>query len=400
MKLSDFNYNLPPELIAQEPASPRDHSRLLVYNRQTKKTEHQKFYNIINYLKPGDILFVNNSKVFSARLKAHKKTGGEVEIFLLKNINQEKNIWQCLIGGRVKDEAELILSNNLIATVIKNDENNFSDNNNGRQVIFNKNYQDFLKIIEKIGWTPLPPYIKRANQNKNDLKNYQTIYAKDEKTGSSAAPTAGLHFTDELLKKIENRGVEILEGTLHVGLGTFSPIKTENILDHQMHSEEVEISQEVVQKIIEAKKEGRRVIAVGTTSVRILESLAQKKPDSLPRKSFFVLCTKKLTRQALIRKLTRLAAVPAVATKWRRRGNDKGENDTKDSISFSTNIFIYPGYKFQVVDGLITNFHLPKSSLIILISALIGREKTLEIYQQAVEDKYRFFSYGDAMLVI
>ncbi len=363
MKLSDFNYNLPPELIAQEPASPRDHSRLLVYNRQSKKTEHQKFYDIINYLKPGDILFVNNSKVFSARLKAHKKTGGEIEIFLLKNINQEKNIWQCLIGGRVKDGAELILADNLIAIIIKNDENNFSDdNNNTRQVVFNKKYSDFLKIIEKIGWTPLPPYIKRANQNKNDLKNYQTIYAKDDKTGSSAAPTAGLHFTDDLLKKIENKGVEILEGTLHVGLGTFSPIKTENILDHQMHSEEVEISQEVLRKIIEAKKEGRRIIAVGTTSVRILESIFGNNP-------------------------------PRIA-------NLAGWHAVPKNISFSTNIFVYPGYKFQVVDGLISNFHLPKSSLILLISALIGREETLEIYQQAVEEKYRFFSYGDAMLII
>lgn len=367
MKLSDFDYKLPKELIAQEPVSPRDHSRLLIYNRETKEIEHKKFYNIIEYLNPGDILFVNNSKVFSARLKAHKKTGGEVEIFLLKNINQEKNIWQCLVGGRVTDGAELILADNLIATIIKNDDNanndndgnknndnNNGDNNNGaHQVIFNKNYPDFLKIIEKIGWTPLPPYIKREKQDKHDLKNYQTVYAKNDKTGSSAAPTAGLHFTDKLLNKIKDKGVEILEGTLHVGLGTFSPIKVDDIEKHKMHSEEVEISQEVLQKIIEAKKEGRRIIAVGTTSVRILESIF---------------------------------------------GNS--HKDPKDSTTFSTKIFIYPGYKFQVVYGLITNFHLPKSSLIILISALIGREKTLEIYSQAIKQKYRFFSYGDAMLII
>ncbi|MFA5644294.1 MAG: tRNA preQ1(34) S-adenosylmethionine ribosyltransferase-isomerase QueA [Patescibacteria group bacterium] len=376
MKLSDFNYNLPSDLIAQEPVSPRDHSRLLIYNRRTQKINHQKFYDIVDYLNPGDVLFVNNSKVFSARLKAHKKTGGEVEIFLLKNISQEKNIWQCLIGGRVKDGAELVLPDNLIATIIKNDEqifgddkNDNNDNNGVRQVIFNKNYQDFLKIIEKIGWTPLPPYIKREERNQNDIKNYQTVYAQDDKIGSSAVPTAGLHFTDELLKKIKSKGIEILEGTLHVGLGTFSPIKTENILDHQMHSEEAEVSQEVLLKIIEAKKEGRRIIAVGTTSVRILESLAQGSAGS----SFY----------------------------WSDKKRDAGATGILvDPITFSTNIFIYPGFKFQMVDGLITNFHLPQSSLIVLISALIGREKTLEIYQEAINEKYRFFSYGDAMFII
>ncbi|MDD3711093.1 MAG: tRNA preQ1(34) S-adenosylmethionine ribosyltransferase-isomerase QueA [Patescibacteria group bacterium] len=357
MKLSDFDYNLPKELIAQEPVNPRDHSRLLIYNRENKKIEHQKFYDIIDYLNPGDILFVNNSKVFSARLEAYKKTGGKIEIFLLKNIDKKKNTWECLIGGKVRPGLELDLIKNLKAQVIEKKDDVW-------HLSFDQKYDDFIKIVEKIGQTPLPPYIKRDKKNKNDIKNYQTIYANDEKLGSSAAPTAGLHFTEKLLKKIKGKGVEILEGTLHVGLGTFLPIKTEDIREHQMHSEEVEISLEVLQKIIQAKKEGRRIIAVGTTSARILESLFKKILDP-----------------------SRIA-------------NLVGWHAVSKAINFSTDIFIYPGYQFKIVDSLITNFHLPKSSLLLMISALIGREETLDIYKKAIAENYRFFSYGDAMLII
>lgn len=384
MKLSDFDYNLPKELIAQAPVDLRDHSRLLVYNQRTKKIEHQKFYDIIDYLSPGDILFVNNSKVFSARLEAHKKTGRKIEIFLLKNIDNKKNIWECLIGGKVRAGLELDLAKNLKAQIIESEDNTW-------RLSFNQKYDDFIKIIEKIGQTPLPPYIKRDTKNKKDIKNYQTVYASDEKLGSSAAPTAGLHFTEKLLRKIKAKGVEVLEGTLHVGLGTFLPIKAEDVREHRMHSEEVEISGTVLEKIIKAKKEGRRIIAVGTTSARILESLSGLIIDSLPssRKNF--LCATHFG------KLTRIA------------GNDKkkkylkdpeGPKALKDPIFFSTNIFIYPGYKFQFVDSLITNFHLPKSSLLLMISALIGKDETLDIYKKAIAENYRFFSYGDAMLII
>lgn len=348
MKLSDFDYNLPKDLVAQEPVSPRDTSRLLIYNKGSKIIEHKFFYNITDYLKPGDVLFVNNSKVFSARLKAHKKTGGQIEIFLLKNIDKNENVWECLLGGKIKDSQELDLAKKLKAQVIKND-------NGIWQVSFNKKYPDFLKIIEKIGETPLPPYIKREGQSKKDIKNYQTVYASDNMLGSVAAPTAGLHFTNKLLKEIKAKGVKILEGTLHVGLGTFLPIKTENIKEHHMHSEEVEVSAKTISEIIKAKKEGRRIIAVGTTSVRILENLS-----------------------------TYL----------------DGHKVPKNNLKFSTDIFIYPGYKFKVIDGLITNFHLPKSSLLLLVSALIGQKNTLETYQTAINKKYRFFSYGDAMFII
>ncbi|HOZ53685.1 MAG TPA: tRNA preQ1(34) S-adenosylmethionine ribosyltransferase-isomerase QueA [bacterium] len=363
MKLSDFDYNLPSELIAQEPNNLRDHARLLVYSRENDQIEHHKFFNVIDYLKPGDILFVNNSKVFSARIKSLKETGGQVEIFLLKVIDKKKNTWQCLLGGRIKPGQELLISEDLKAKIIENNEGVW-------QISFNKNYQYIIENLDKIGQTPLPPYIKRDKKNKQDLIDYQTIYANDKKIGSAAAPTAGLHFTDKLLADIKSRGIKILEGTLHVGLGTFLPIKTENILEHTMHSEEIELSISVVNEIIKAKNNNQRIIAVGTTSARILESLAR------------FLKKDKKTKKYL-------------------------EYDTKESLtekvkelSFSTDIFIYPGYNFEIINGLITNFHLPKSSLLLLVSALIGREKALEIYYEAISKKYKFFSYGDAMLII
>ncbi len=363
MKLSDFDYNLPPELIAQEPNNLRDHSRLLVYSRDSDKIEHRNFFNLTDYLKAGDVLFINNSKVFSARIKSFKKSGGQVEIFLLKVIDKEKNIWECLLGGRIKVDQELIISESLQAKVIENNEGVW-------QVSFNQNYQYILDNLDKIGQTPLPPYIKRDKGDKQDLLNYQTVYANDKKIGSAAAPTAGLHFTDELFKKIKELGVEILEGTLHVGLGTFLPIKTDNILDHKMHSEEVELSVDVINKIIKAKNNKQRIIAVGTTSARILESLEKYLKQDKKNK------------------------------KYLKYESSPTNNNGSESLFFSTDIFIYSGYNFKLLDCLITNFHLPKSSLILLVSALIGREKTLSIYSEAIFEKYKFFSYGDAMLII
>lgn len=354
MNLSEFDYYLPQELIAQEPVNPRDHSRLLVYNRQKKETTHSFFYNIIDFLKKDDLLFVNNSKVFKARILARKESGGQVEIFLLKNINKEKNIWQCLIGGKVKPGFKLFFNDIFLAKVLEKEDNTFF-------VSFSENYLKFIKTLEKIGQTPLPPYIKRDEKNKKDDLNYQTVYAKEDKIGSSAAPTAGLHFTDELLNKIEKKGIRIVEASLHVGLGTFLPIKVENILEHKMHSEDIEISAETINLIIEAKNKGRRIVAVGTTSCRILESLSSY-------------------------------------LNFEKNGQIKKYQG--DDLNFSTDIFIYPGYNFKVVDCLLTNFHLPKSSLLLLVSALTGQEQALNLYQEAVNLKYRFFSYGDAMLII
>ncbi len=354
MNLSDFNYNLPKELIAQKPVDPRDSSRLLIYNRQNDKIEHSYFYNIVDFLRPDDLLFVNNSKVFKARILLNKESGGKIEIFLLKTTDKNNNIWQCLVGGKVVIGSKLFFAGNFLAEILDKEDNIFS-------VKFNDNYSDFIKRLENIGQVPLPPYIKREKKDDSDNLNYQTVYAKDEKIGSSAAPTAGLHFTEELLQKIEKRGIKILEASLHVGLGTFWPIKTENILEHKMHSEEIEISAQTINSIIENKNKGKRIIAVGTTSCRILESLA---------------------------------------TFLKFREDGKIEEYDGGDLRFFTDIFIYPGYKFKIVDCLITNFHLPKSSLLLLISALIGREKTLSLYQEAVNLKYRFFSYGDAMFII
>ena len=355
MKLSDFDYNLPTGLIAQQPVYPRDQARLLIYNSKDQKIEHKKFYNIIDYLNKNDVLFLNNSKVFAARLLGHKESEGQIEVFLLKNIDKKKNIWQCLIKGKVKIETEILFSNKLLATVLSID-------NGINEVSFNFDHNKLIKSLDKIGQVPLPPYIKRDKQKKEDRKNYQTIYAKDNKLGSSAAPTAGLHFTSSLFKKITKKKIKIIEGTLHVGLGTFKPIKEENILNHKMHSEDIEISAKAINDIIKAKNSGKRIIAVGTTSCRILESLS----------------------------------------KYLKINSNTGKylKYQGPSLKFSTDIFIYPGYKFKITDALITNFHLPKSSLILLISAMIGRDQVMSIYNLAVKKKYRFFSYGDAMLIV
>jgi len=340
--LSDFDYNLPQELIAQKPACPRDTARLLVVDKQNKKLEHKKFKDIVNYLKSGDVLVVNDSKVFPARLFGHKKnTGGAVEVFLHKKISD--NSWECLIGGKVNVGLVIVLSKNFEATLKNN-------NQNGTWLVeFNKTGSDFFSAVSRIGHLPLPPYIKRPKDQKEDKKNYQTIYASENKIGSVAAPTAGLHFTPRLIKKIKDKGVIIEMVTLHVGLGTFSAVKTENILEHKMHAEFAEIDKKTITRLKKAKNQGKRIIAVGTTSARTLES-------------------------------------------W-------GQAGCPDEFSTWTSIFIYPGYKFTVVDCLITNFHLPKSTLLMLVSALAGKKLIEDAYLEAVSQSYRFFSYGDAMFI-
>ena len=340
MKTSDFDYFLPQELIAQTPANPRDSSRLLVYDRKTDKVEHKHFYDIIDYLKEGDLLVRNNTKVLPARMFASTEHGGKVEVLLLKRFNL--NEWEVLVkpGKKAKPCAKLTISNELSLEVLSTIEESGS-----RRVkfIYDGVFED---VISRVGEMPLPPYI---TQKLKDQSRYQTVYAKVD--GSAAAPTAGLHFTDELIKKLNDKGVEIVDVLLHVGLGTFRPVKTDDILSHHMHSEYYEIDEVAAEKINKAKKEGRRVIAVGTTSVRTLESASD-------------------------------------------------QNGLVKPVKENTEIFIYPPYKFKCVDGLITNFHLPKSTLLMLVSSLCSREKMLELYNTAVEEKYRFFSFGDACLFL
>ncbi len=358
LQTSDFFYHLPQELIAQEPLKNREDSRLLVLDKKSGQIEHDNFYNIAKFFKPGDVLILNNSKVFPARLKAKKKiSGGKLEIFLHKKIDEDglKNTWHCLLKGRVKLGLDLIVSNNLSAKVVG------INNNNTFLLEFNLKDHDFWTEINKIGEVPLPPYIKREKTDSRDKKRYQTVYAKNEKIGSVAAPTAGLHFSEEVLVGLEKKGVKIKQLTLHVGLGTFLPLKVENLTDHKMHSEYLEISKDTIKTVLEAKKQGFRVIAVGTTSCRALEALASAKLNDIN-----ILSSKYR---------------PKAAAMW-------------------TDIFIYPGYKFKLVDALITNFHLPKSSLLMLVSALASKKYIDKSYQVAIEESYRFFSYGDAMLII
>ncbi len=338
-KKSDFYYELPPEQIAQTPAQPRDSSRLLVYDRATDKIEHKIFRDVTDYLKKGDVLVVNNTKVLPARMYAHTEYGGLVEILLLKRL--DKDCWEVLVkpGKKCAVGKSFTISDKLSFTV-----EGVTDS--GERIVRFSYDGVFENIIEEVGSMPLPPYIKEKLQDKG---RYQTVYAKTD--GSAAAPTAGLHFTPELLNKIRDMGVEVVEVLLHVGLGTFRPVKEDIITDHKMHSEYYEVSEEAAFAINKAKAEGRRIIAVGTTSVRTLESSAD-------------------------------------------------ESGIIKAGHGNTSIFIYPPYKFKCVDALITNFHLPESTLIMLVAALVGREKVLQIYKTAVENKYRFFSFGDAMLVL
>ena len=337
-KLSTYDYRLPEELIAQTPLEKRDESRLLVFDRKTKDISHKRFKDITDYLKPGDVLVLNNTRVLPARIIAHKPTGARVEVLLLKR--QNLTDWEVIMGNakRVKVGDKVVVNTELAFELI----DILPDGNRVIRFIFDGVFED---ILDRVGTMPLPPYI---HEKLKDKERYQTVYNKV--TGSAAAPTAGLHFTPELLKKIQDMGVEVLELTLDVGLGTFRPCKEEDITKHDMHTEHYRLSKEVAERINKAKIENRRIIAVGTTSVRTLETVGSM---GLP--------------------LT------------------ESEGDTS--------IFIYPPYKFKVVDALITNFHLPKSTLIMLVSAFGGYKNTMDIYETAVENGYRFFSFGDAMFI-
>lgn len=340
MKVSEFNYDLPEELIAQTPIEKRDESRLMVLNREIQTIEHKRFKDIIEFLKPGDVLVRNNTKVIPARLYGKKETGANVEFLLLNNI--EGDIWESIVrpGNKLHIGTKVIFGDGLLEAEILD-----IMPGGTRKVKFNYN-GIFNEILDKIGLMPLPPYIHEELKQKD---RYQTVYAKYD--GSAAAPTAGLHFTEELLKQLEEKGVIIANVTLHVGIGTFRPVKEETVENHEMHSEHFYIKQEDVEKINNAKKNGNRVIAVGTTSCRVLESIAD-------------------------------------------------ENGMVKEIEGDTKIFIYPGYKFKCLDGLITNFHLPQSTLLMLVSALAGKDYIMKAYKEAVKEKYRFFSFGDAMIII
>ena len=338
MKTFDFYYDLPQELIAQTPMEPRDMSRLMVIDKNTGEIEHKIFKDLIDYLRPGDCLILNDTRVIPARIYGVKKeTGAVVEFLLLKQ--SENNVWECLCkpGKRAKIGTEFVFGDGIVECEVVD----ITDDGN-RKVQFKCDSKEIYTILDKIGKMPLPPYITEELQN-GEL--YQTVYSKE--LGSAAAPTAGLHFTEEMLKKIEEKGIKIGYVTLHVGLGTFRPVKVDDVKNHKMHSEHYHISKETADLINDTKKNGGRVIAVGTTSTRTLESVATKNG---------CIC--------------------------------EDEDDTS--------IFIYPGYEFKCIDGLVTNFHLPESTLIMLISAFAGYDNVMNAYKIAVDEKYRFFSFGDA----
>lgn len=343
MELSSYRYDLPEELIAQTPLSERSSSRLLSFDRESGTVKHGTFTDIEGFLKPGDCLVLNDTRVIPARLWAHREgKEEEIEIVLLSQEKDEGIVWKCLTrpGKKTKPGTELILgSGRLLGTVTEIAEE-------GTRLIRFSCDRPFLEVIEEIGLMPLPPYIKERLEDKD---RYQTVYANEK--GSAAAPTAGLHFTPELLKRIEDKGVHIEKVLLHVGLGTFRPVKEKNLRNHKMHSEYIRVSAESAERINKIKAEGGRIIAVGTTSCRTLESAAD-------------------------------------------------ENGILHPYEGMTDIFLYPGKKFHILDGLITNFHLPESTLIMLVSAFAGYENTMRIYKEAVELRYRFFSFGDAMLIL
>ncbi|MBO5413205.1 MAG: tRNA preQ1(34) S-adenosylmethionine ribosyltransferase-isomerase QueA [Clostridia bacterium] len=346
MKVSDFNYNLPKELIAQHPLENRDESRLMVLNRKEQTIEHKIFKNVIEYLNPGDCLVINNTKVIPARLygvkinETSEHEPAHVEFLLLKQL--EKDTWEVMVrpGKKLKTGVRVNFGEGLLQAEILE----MLDNGNRKVKFYYEGI--FNEILDQIGLMPLPPYITEKLKDKD---RYQTVYAKYD--GSAAAPTAGLHFTPELLEQIKEKGVVIANVTLHVGIGTFRPVKVENIEEHNMHTEHFYIKQEDVDKINNAKKNGHKVVAVGTTSCRVLETVAD-------------------------------------------------DNGMLKETEGDTSIFIYPGYKFKCIDNLITNFHLPESTLIMLVSALAGKDFIMKAYETAVEEKYRFFSFGDAMLIM
>lgn len=337
MLVTDFDYDLPQELIAQHPMEPRDHSRLLVVDKKTGEIEHKHFYDLVNYLKPGDVLVFNDTRVIPARLHGTKDTGAHVEVFLLTR--RDATDWEVLVrpGKKLQVGAKINFSDELSCEVIEHTDF-------GGRVVRFKYDGIFEEILDRLGETPLPPYITGPLEDK---ERYQTVYNRER--GSAAAPTAGLHFTKELLQKIKEIGCEEVFVTLHVGLGTFRPVSEAKIEDHKMHKEFYTVSQEAADAVNKAKAEGRRIIAVGTTAVRTLEAA--------------------------------------------------GADGQLHAGSSWTNIFIYPGYKFRLVDDLVTNFHLPQSTLLMLVSTLSTREIMLQTYKKAVEEKYRFFSFGDAMFI-
>ena len=341
MKTSDFYYDLPQELIAQTPAEPRDHSRLMVLDRATGAIGHHHFYDLVELLRPGDLLVVNNSRVLPARLYGVREdTGAAMELLLLEQ--KGPLLWECLVkpGKRCREGARFSFGNGLLHGVVE------TVQEDGNRLIRFSCEGSFFSVLDQIGQMPLPPYITEKLQ---DRERYQTVYAKDP--GSAAAPTAGLHFTPELMDRLREKGVEFAEVTLHVGLGTFRPVKVEDVTQHRMHSEHYLFPQATADAIRRAKAEGRRVIAVGTTSCRTLESVAALQGDALHECEGY------------------------------------------------TDIFIYPGYQFRVLDGLITNFHLPESTLIMLVSAFAGYDHVMNAYRVAVAERYRFFSFGDAMFL-
>lgn len=378
MLLSEYDYNLPEELIAQLPADKRENSKMLVLNRAEHTISHKHFYDIVDLIDKDSLLVMNNTKVLPARLIGHKDTGAKIEVFLLKSLNPSpdyltrgcnahssqtttpsptqkccrrgSSLWDVLIkpSKRVKPESIIKISDELSVKVLKR----LEDNGEWLVELIYDESKNILDVLHKNGNIPLPPYIERKLDNEDlkklDFERYQTVYAKDE--GSVAAPTAGLHFTKDILKKLEDKGVELCEVTLNVGLGTFRPVQCENILDHKMHSESFEISEKASEQINRAIKEGKKIIAVGTTTVRTLETAFQK------------------------------------------YGCIKPCHD-------SSELFIYPPYEFKVVDNLITNFHLPKSTLLMLVSAIAGKDFIFEAYKEAIENRYRFFSYGDCMYI-
>jgi S-adenosylmethionine:tRNA ribosyltransferase-isomerase len=347
MLLSEFDYVLPEELIAQTPAEKRQNSRMMVLNRTNKFMEHKHFFNIVDYLNENHVLILNNTKVMPARLYGYKDTGAKIEVFLLKKFD-DNNRWEVLIrpSKRVRVGTLIKISEELSAEVM------MPLPDDGKWVVKMLYEGDLLKILHKVGNIPLPPYIERKMASEDlrmlDFERYQTVYAKNE--GSVAAPTAGLHFTDEILDQLKNKGVEIGYVTLDVGIGTFRPVKCENILEHQMDTEAFEISQETADLINRAKNEGKKIVAVGTTTVRTLESA------------------------------------------YKIYGEIK-------ACKSASNLFIYPPYEFKVVDNLITNFHLPKSTLLMLVSALATKDFVFEAYKEAISEKYRFYSYGDCMFI-
>jgi len=356
MKIRDYDFELPEGLIADYPVAQRDCSRLLVLDRNSKSTDHRQFYEVADYLQRGDILVLNNSKVYPARLFGQKHSGGKVQVLLNREI--KNGLWE-VVGKGLKVGVEIVFDGGALVGKVMQKENDTY------QIDFNLRGNDFFQEVEKIGQIPLPPYIEKKRLNGklvdfDDKSSYQTVYAKE--TGSVAAPTAGLHFTPALLEKLRRKGIKILEITLHVGLGTFQPIKTENIEDHEIHSESYEIKASVLKEILAAKANKRKVFAVGTTSTRVLEHLFS--------------CEEKGIKRLV-----------------------EAEEDEM-ILSGQTRIYIYPGYRFRCVDAMITNFHLPKSSLMLLVSAFADRDLMMKTYQEAIERKYRFYSYGDAMIIL